>query len=71
MGGNSQNYEKKYDQPPKGFDGAGDLVILFRNTVNRIGRGNPGHAEALAAYDAFLLQIGWKRQGDGLVTVAA
>jgi hypothetical protein len=38
--------------------------------VNHIGRGNPGHAEALAAYDAFLLQIGWKRQDEGLVTVA-
>jgi hypothetical protein len=35
--------------------------------VNRIGRGNPGHAEALAAYEAFLLQIGWKRR-DGLTT---
>jgi hypothetical protein len=71
MAGESENYEEKYDLRPKGFPGAGHLVVLFRNTANRIGRGNRGHAEALAAYDAFLLQIGWKRQGDGLVTVPA
>jgi hypothetical protein len=28
MAGESKNYEKKYDLPPKGFHGAGDLVIL-------------------------------------------
>ena len=67
MGGESENYEDKYDHGPKGFKGAGDLVLQFKMAVNRIGRGNPGHAEALAAYEAFLLHIGWKRR-DGLTT---
>jgi hypothetical protein len=70
MGGDSENYDEKYDHGAKGFPGAGHLVLQFKMTVNRIGRGNRGHTEALAAYDAFLHAIGWKRKG-GLMTVEA
>jgi hypothetical protein len=56
-GGSGENYDKKYDRAPGGFEGAGRLVIKIKMAVNRRS-GKPDHANALAAYDAFKRQLG-------------
>jgi hypothetical protein len=63
----SANYDQKYDAPPLGFPGAGRIVRQLKMAVVRLGVAHPSYAAALAAYDAFLRQIGWKRR-NGLTT---
>jgi hypothetical protein len=58
----SVNYDKKYDQGPLGFPGAGRIVRQLKMAVVRLGVAHPSYAAALAAYDASWHAIGWKRR---------